>query len=72
MNIIYRDLKVKFLLKKSIIEDSPGAYIFLMTFFIHTQPENLLLDEKGNIKIADFGFAKKVENRTFTLCGMLF
>ena len=39
-------------------------------FPIHTQPENLLLDEKGNIKIADFGFAKKIDHRTFTLCGM--
>jgi serine/threonine protein kinase len=33
------------------------------------KPENLLLDSDGNIKIADFGFAKKVEDRTWTLCG---
>jgi hypothetical protein len=33
------------------------------------KPENLLLDEKGHIKITDFGFAKKVDYRTWTLCG---
>ena len=33
------------------------------------KPENLLLDEKGYLKIADFGFAKIVEDRTWTLCG---
>ncbi|KAJ3415698.1 protein kinase A catalytic subunit [Chytridiales sp. JEL 0842] len=33
------------------------------------KPENLLLDDKGHIKITDFGFAKKVEDRTWTLCG---
>ncbi|EGR29799.1 hypothetical protein IMG5_148270 [Ichthyophthirius multifiliis] len=34
------------------------------------KPENLLIDKEGNIKITDFGFAKKLENdRTFTLCG---
>ncbi|CAM6092705.1 unnamed protein product [Calypogeia fissa] len=33
------------------------------------KPENLLLDEKGNLKIADFGFAKKIDRRTYTLCG---
>ncbi|KAH8921672.1 putative camp-dependent protein kinase catalytic subunit [Atractiella rhizophila] len=33
------------------------------------KPENLLLDELGYVKITDFGFAKKVEDRTFTLCG---
>merc|ERR1712048_176072 len=32
------------------------------------KPENLLLDEKGFIKITDFGFAKK-RNNTCTLCG---
>lgn len=33
------------------------------------KPENLLLDSQGHIKITDFGFAKKVPERTFTLCG---
>lgn len=33
------------------------------------KPENLLLDHRGYIKITDFGFAKKVEDRTWTLCG---
>ena len=33
------------------------------------KPENLLLDHNGHIKIADFGFAKIVPDRTWTLCG---
>eukprot|EP00735_Rhodelphis_limneticus_P001946 TRINITY_DN1267_c0_g1::TRINITY_DN1267_c0_g1_i1::g.26800::m.26800 TRINITY_DN1267_c0_g1::TRINITY_DN1267_c0_g1_i1::g.26800 ORF type:complete len:782 (-),score=302.12,sp/P00516/KGP1_BOVIN/37.69/8e-131,sp/P00516/KGP1_BOVIN/32.73/3e-38,sp/P00516/KGP1_BOVIN/31.86/2e-10,Pkinase/PF00069.20/3.8e+03,Pkinase/PF00069.20/2.1e-68,cNMP_binding/PF00027.24/2e-18,cNMP_binding/PF00027.24/3.5e-20,cNMP_binding/PF00027.24/1.2e-18,Pkinase_Tyr/PF07714.12/7.3e+02,Pkinase_Tyr/PF07714.12/1.2e-31,Kinase-like/PF14531.1/5.7e+ len=33
------------------------------------KPENMLIDKDGYAKIVDFGFAKKVPNRTFTLCG---
>lgn len=33
------------------------------------KPENLLLDERGYLRIADLGFAKIVKDRTFTLCG---
>mmetsp|Transcript_48583 Transcript_48583/g.126060 ORF Transcript_48583/g.126060 Transcript_48583/m.126060 type:complete len:338 (-) Transcript_48583:544-1557(-) len=33
------------------------------------KPENLLLDDQGYMKITDFGFAKVVEDRTWTLCG---
>ena len=31
--------------------------------------ENLLLDSEGHLKIADFGFAKKVNDKTWTMCG---
>eukprot|EP00127_Corallochytrium_limacisporum_P002308 Clim_evm96s109 gene=Clim_evmTU96s109 len=33
------------------------------------KPENLLLDFRGHVKITDFGFAKHVVDRTWTLCG---
>jgi serine/threonine protein kinase len=33
------------------------------------QPENMLLDAEGHIKITGFGFAKKISHRTYTLCG---
>jgi protein kinase A len=33
------------------------------------KPENLLLDKMGYLKITDFGFAKKVAFKTYTLCG---
>jgi serine/threonine protein kinase len=33
------------------------------------KPENLLLDHRGYLRVADFGFAKLVDDRTWTLCG---
>lgn len=54
-----------------------AAEIVLAVEYMHSRdviyrdlkPENLLLDKDGHIKITDFGFAKRVEERTWTLCG---
>ena len=31
--------------------------------------ENLLFDAEGYLKVVDFGFAKKLDDRTWTVCG---
>lgn len=54
-----------------------AAEIVLALQYLHSidivyrdlKPENLLIDAEGHIKITDFGFAKHVEDRTWTLCG---
>ncbi|KAF2276293.1 serine/threonine-protein kinase YPK2/YKR2 [Westerdykella ornata] len=56
-----------------------GAEIVLILEYLHEKegvayrdlkPENILIDAEGHLKLVDFGFAKKVENReTYTLCG---
>lgn len=33
------------------------------------KPENMLIDDQGYVKLIDFGFAKVVKEKTFTLCG---
>ncbi|XP_073986374.1 protein kinase, cAMP-dependent, catalytic subunit 3 [Rhodnius prolixus] len=53
------------------------AEIVVALEYLHSQsvvyrdlkPENLLLDKEGHLKMTDFGFAKKLTDRTWTLCG---
>ncbi|KAI9320112.1 camp-dependent protein kinase catalytic subunit beta [Dichotomocladium elegans] len=33
------------------------------------KPENILLDHEGHVKLVDFGFAKKIDTTTYTVCG---
>ena len=33
------------------------------------KPENILIQTNGYIKLTDFGFAKIIEGKTYTLCG---
>ena len=46
------------------------GYLHSMTILYRDlKPENILLDKQGHCKVTDFGFAKKVDYRTWTLCG---
>lgn len=54
-----------------------SAQVAMIFEYLHDQdiiyrdlkPENLLLNAQGYLKITDFGFAKKVAFKTYTLCG---
>ncbi|UJR22877.1 hypothetical protein I4U23_025906 [Adineta vaga] len=41
----------------------------LQIIYRDLKPENILLDAEGHVKLVDFGFAKKIQNKTFTTCG---
>lgn len=42
-----------------------------MKALVFAQPENLLVDSEGHLRLTDFGFAKFLADgkRTYTLCG---
>ncbi|CAF0793308.1 unnamed protein product, partial [Didymodactylos carnosus] len=54
-----------------------AAQIYLVFEYLHyfdilyrdLKPENILISENGYLKVTDFGFAKHVSGRTYTLCG---
>lgn len=54
-----------------------AAQIVMMFEYLHSmqivyrdlKPENLLIDNAGYLKLTDFGFAKRLDGRTYTLCG---
>jgi serine/threonine protein kinase len=56
---------------------SYAGQIVLMFEYLHSlnivyrdlKPENLLICADGYLKLTDFGFAKVIEGRTYTLCG---
>ncbi len=71
LSIVYRDLKVRkdancfyFLVKAQ-------THILLFVPVVVSQPENLLLEKDGHLRLTDFGFAKRLSDcdRTWTLCG---
>ena len=33
------------------------------------KPENILIDEFGYVKVVDFGFSRRITEKTFTFCG---
>lgn len=54
-----------------------AAQVTMMFEYLHSKdivyrdlkPENLLISANGYLKLTDFGFAKQLEGRTYTLCG---
>lgn len=64
----YRDLLINALYASQIILAFEYLH-HLDLLYRDLKPENILIDATGYVLITDFGFAKKVKGRTWTLCG---
>ena len=70
----YHRAAEKFNLKQTIFY---GAQIVSIFEYLHSKdicyrdlkPENIMISDEGYLKMIDFGFAKVVTKRTFTICG---
>ena len=56
-----------------------GASILLALSYLHSKsivyrdlkPENIMINLKGYVTLVDLGFAKRIHDKTFTLCGTM-
>jgi serine/threonine protein kinase len=74
---IYKTLKRTYFLCSDTLTKFYGAQVVMAFEYLHgleilfrdLKPENILIDATGFLKVTDFGFAKRVKGRTWTLCG---
>ena len=67
--VIFNEIEIQFI----------GASILFALSYLHSKsivyrdlkPENIMINLKGYITLVDLGFAKRISDKTFTLCGTM-
>jgi serine/threonine protein kinase len=65
-------LNIKLIIKRLYCSQIVSIFEYLHAkniVYRDLKPENILIEKTGFLKLTDFGFAKIVEGRTYTLCG---